>query len=493
MAETALHLQTESTPLQEVLDSADSYMSVDHVPELAYVRRRARFDSYQIAERHRQLIIDGKFDEAPIPVDALGTARKTREAKEQHGANSKEFCLTRRGLVQDCVRLYAEAYRKLTYEYFGPTWHEFDWQKQEHTSNGQSILSLTDNGLSPLNESEEFTYRVNDRVEEVTYNAIRAKFLGRIGLHQTVRVMKVAECPDWAIAAYKRKSPGGWGGYVPQIEKLMVSDAVFDPRTGDRYDEQVALPGKGHIKHEVVLEALRRRGVSGLVSKIDVHGAQLFHDDDVFDFVALLDTVASEFSDKNIFMGEEVAADHPKDYSRIRAEATARQSKLTDDAEALAEYVLELEAAQTDRWVALNMVEDYVKKRLLEAAVLDNAQAAVIFDEQTAKDLREVEYLQATGRYDEALYRLEQIEAQAPPPGYCGAGSCGLEAVDVHSDAGKELKKLLKAEDGDTIVRDKERECKCGKKSIVYAYNKNKVNKYCESCGAFESKRSKAA
>jgi hypothetical protein len=42
------------------------------------------------------------------------------------------------------------------------------------------------------------------------------------------------------------------------------------------------------------------------------------------------------------------------------------------------------------------------------------------------------------------------------------------------------------------LVRDKERACRCGKKSIVYAYNKSKVTKHCESCGATETKVSKA-
>jgi hypothetical protein len=67
--------------------------------------------------------------------------------------------------------------------------------------------------------------------------------------------------------------------------------------------------------------------------------------------------------------------------------------------------------------------------------------------------------------------------------------SCGLAPVDLSGEAGEMLKKNLRAEIGDNIIRDVVRSCVCGQKSIVYAYTLTKVNKYCESCGAFESKQ----
>jgi hypothetical protein len=66
--------------------------------------------------------------------------------------------------------------------------------------------------------------------------------------------------------------------------------------------------------------------------------------------------------------------------------------------------------------------------------------------------------------------------------------SCGLAPVDLSGEAGETLKKNLRAEADDKIIRDAVRACICGEKSIVYAYTLVKVNKYCESCGAFESK-----
>ena len=81
------------------------------------------------------------------------------------------------------------------------------------------------------------------------------------------------------------------------------------------------------------------------------------------------------------------------------------------------------------------------------------------------------------------------VEQSAPPASSCGAGSCGLEEVGVID---KMLQDDLKVEAGDTILRDTVRGCRsCGEKKIVYAFNKTKVNKLCEGCGAFESKKTK--
>ena len=68
------------------------------------------------------------------------------------------------------------------------------------------------------------------------------------------------------------------------------------------------------------------------------------------------------------------------------------------------------------------------------------------------------------------------------------ANSCGL--ADFSSSLKERLAPHLQAEAGDTIIRDMVRRCGCGQRSIVYAFNLQKVNKLCTSCGAFESKES---
>jgi hypothetical protein len=271
----------------------------------------------------------------------------------------------------------------------------------------------------------------------------------------------------------------------------MVRNVIF-PGGTHRYEEQVGLRGT-FITHDVVVEALRRRGIQEPGTKTEVHATQLLHNEDIFNFIALLDGVASERSGQSIYMGEVLRPGEVADYATVRHEALARQEALDVEATHLADYVLELEEHGTDGWVAVRLVEDYVKQRLLRMATIDTARAAHMFDEKTAEGLRQVSYLHAIGQSEDALKLLSEVEAQAPAPGYCGAGSCGLETVNLAGTEGKELLKLLKAEAGDTIVKDTERTCRCGRKDIVYAYNKNKVNKLCKSCGAFESKVSKAA
>jgi hypothetical protein len=137
------------------------------------------------------------------------------------------------------------------------------------------------------------------------------------------------------------------------------------------------------------------------------------------------------------------------------------------------------------------MLIDVAKKDI--QATNTSVLAEQMFDASTAKGLVEVAYLESQGFHEAAFRRLQQVEMAAPGGGFCGAGSCGLERVDASSDAGKDLMKKVDAKAGDTVLKDTERSCKCGNKTIVYAFSKNKVNKYCESCGSFESKAGKAA
>jgi hypothetical protein len=440
--------------------------------------------------------VGGAAVEMPLPVDALSTAHKVLKAAEIYGENSIEHRELSQAIVLDCQRLVGEWYRKLKPEYFEPVRHVFNQTTEEFFSHGLSIRQMTENALTPMaaNQEEE-ARRVNERVEDATPQIMR-----KLGVLATgsVAIRTVSECTDKAIHDYRtdvrdRNAHRGYGGYVPEIEKVMIRDMRLDDTTSDRFEEQVGLPGI-YINHYVIQKALSGRGadVMGL-TKTELHGAQILARDDLMDFVRLLDETASEEWCVNVFMGEVVSKDFVKDYRAFRSEALGRQERLQDVSRTVATYVVSLAEDAVDRRHAPAKVEEFVKMLLLNLGKEDVAIAEQMFDEPTAKGLREVALLEAEGRFQEAFVRMEEVRSQAPGGGFCGAGSCGLEAVNVSSDDGKRLASKVGAKAGDTVLKDKERACKCGSKSIVYAYNASEVKKYCDSCGRSERKASKVA
>ncbi|MEO6513707.1 MAG: hypothetical protein ABIR37_03395 [Candidatus Saccharimonadales bacterium] len=470
------------------------YRFVDSIPEVATERELVRNSAEALLEARRH---QHYAEHRPLPIDALSTAHEVLRTYRQFGAGSEEHHERSAALRLDCQRLVAEWYRKKKPEYFPPVRHVFDDEKEEFFSHGLSIRQMTENALVPLsNDPEEEARRVNERVEDATPQILRK--LGKIALGEEA-IVTFSECTDKAITDYGRdmyegRSHAGYNGYVPEIEKIMIRMIRPDSASNDRFEEQVGVPGT-YITHEVIQDALKRRGIDAAhLNKTGLHGAQLLVRDDLMEFVKLLDDEASEQWCTPIFMGEAVRdfSDNPdlfvKDYAGFRHEALARQRSLEAEVDTVAVFVLDLAEAHTDRRAAPALVEDFVKKLLLDLAKKDHSVAEQMFDTKTADGLRQVVQLERRGEYEQAFSLMQDIEQAAPGGGYCSGGSCGLESVDHRSDAGKSLASKLKAAAGDTIVKDKERACKCGSKSVVYAYNQRKVNKLCENCGAFESK-----
>lgn len=473
---------------------SQTYISADEIPEIAAMRAVVRADAWETVRYREQQLETGTEELLPLTVDALSTAESVLEAEQSYGKSSPAYEQKLAGLELDCLRLVAEWYRKKRPEYFPSSRHFFDAETGDFYSHGLSIRQMTENALRPIdNDPEEVGRRVNERVENETPGIIRK--VGGFALGQ-LGIRTISECTDKAIRDYRADIADGtphrgYNGYVPEIEKVMIRDMRLDAETGDRLEEQIGLPGI-YINHYVLQEALRRRGVETAgMDKTQLHGTQLLVQDDLIDFVKLLDTVAGEEWCTSIFMGEEVPGDFRKDYENIRHDSRHRQEGLTDMAEKVALYIMDLAADGYDRRKAPAKVEAFVKRLLLDEAKGDHELAAQIFDKGTAEGLLKVAYLESIGDNKAAFELFEQVEQMAPGGGFCGAGSCGLEGVDVSSSDGQALKKALKADTGDTLVKDKERACKCGQKSIVYAYNKSKVNKLCQSCGAFESKRTR--
>lgn len=470
----------------------ERYISVDSIEAVAAERERVRSQARDTLALRADLIAQGSSQEIPLAIDALSTADKVLAARSEFGEDSKDYQERLAGLDLDCTRLVAEWYRKKKPEYFPPSRHYFDAATGDFYSHGMSIRQMTDNALRPIQDNpEEEARRINERVENETPQILRS--IGGVSL-AGFGIRTISECTDKAIQDYQEdqkngRPHAGYDGYVPEIEKVMIRDMRFED-SGDRLEEQIGLPGV-YINHFVIQEAIRRRGVETRgMSKTDLHGTQLLVDDDLMDFARLLDEVASEEWCTNIFMGEEVPGDFVKDYDNFRHDALARQESLKDTAKTVRNFILDLANDGFDRRKAPAHVEEFVKRLLLGIAVKDAEVAEQIFDAPTAMGLQEVAYLQSIGRNQEAFERLIEVEQNAPGGGYCSGGSCGLENIKEYSTEGQRLKTALKAEPGETIVKDTERRCKCGAKNIVYAYSSTKVKKYCDSCGASESKRS---
>lgn len=478
----------------ETIQTPESYIFVDDLPGVYDERLVIRDAAREVLETRRLHEQQGVVEQ--LPIDALSTAHNVLHTRATYGRESEQYQESWSGLLLDCERLVGEWYRKNTSEYFEPTRHVFRHQEGEFFSDGLSIRKMTENALVPISEDpEEEARRVNERVEEETPKILRS--LGSVALGRGI--VTISECTDSAIKSYESdmrqgQKHRGYRGYVPEIQKLMVRHVTLDAQTDDRFQTQIGLPGT-HLTHEVIQEALVRRGLDDAqtMSKTELHGAQFLADEDPMDFIAYLDEVASEQWCVPIFMGEPVSNDFVKDYEGYKQEAAARKESLAEWSETVALFVLDLAEDNFDRKKAPAHVESFVKNMLLTMAKEDETVALQAFDAKTVDGLRQVRQLEQRGMYDLANELWKTVEQKAPGGGSCGAGSCGLEGVLSGSKEDAALRKRLGASDGDTLVKDKERACKCGSKSIVYAYNKQKVIKYCESCNAYEKSYKKAA
>lgn len=465
--------------------TAERYASVDEFPEVAIARQEVRTQAWATVHLREQQMANGEETTIPLAVDAISTAEKVIEARDHYSSNSHEYQEKLAGLELDCTRLVAEWYRKKRPEYFPKSRHFFDAETGDFYSHGLSIRQMTENALRPIdNDPEEVGRRVNERVENETPQILRK--LGSFALGQ-VGIRTISECTDKAIKDYQQditsgEAHRGYGGYVPEIEKVMIRDMRFDEEKGDRLEEQIGLPGT-YINHYVIQKALRRRGVETKdLDKTELHGTQLLVSDDLIDFVELLDTVAAKEWCVNIFMGEKVELNHSKDYSGIRQEATKRQEGLRDQAKSVALFVVELAENGVDRREAPAIVEEFVKLMLLNLAKEDVALAEQMFDNKTAVGLQQVAHLESVGRYQDAADLLQIVKEAAPGGGYCGAGSCGLEQVIKGTKDAEAIKKLGFNE-RDTLLDKGDRKCRdCGKKTV--AYDTGKALKGCTACGA---------
>lgn len=463
----------------------DTYTFVDSIPELAVARDEVRHYAETVLEDRRQGLVIGEAQ--PLQIDALSTAHYVIEARTLQGENSALYTERLSALQLDCQRLVGEWYRKNTWEYFPKSRHYFDAQTGDFYSHGLSIRQMTENALTPhLGNAEEEARRVNEYVENETPQIIHK--LGMAAL-KGVNLRTVSECTDQALIDYEHDQRTGamhrgYRGYVPEINKKMIRDITFDELTGDRIEEQIGISGI-YIDDWVTREALHRRGLDAKnLGKTELHGHQIVASDDLIDFVALLDEVASEQWCVPVFMGEKIEPGQAKDYKRVRTEAAQRQAELRGHADMVADFLISIAEEQTDPREAPMLVEEFVKSMLLRLAASDQTLAAQIFDERTASGLAEVARLSAVGSNELALELFMQVQEQAPGGGFCGAGSCGLEAIDLQNTNDVDALKRLGFDTKDSI-KDTERHCKCGAKAVYYDLKKAK--KGCGACNRTKS------
>jgi hypothetical protein len=467
-------------------------VSADAVPGLDGVRDQARREAARIYEENRRLRNEGEFDKVPLDVDALGTVEKVEQIGQEYGKDSPEYLEARDGLVLDYARKTAEACRKNAEEYFEPTVQQYDAETGQVFAKGLSVDSMLISGLSPLAEVEESERRKNDYIFLETEKAIvKRPESDQIG------VVHIMPCPDWAIKDLMENPKGAHGGYAPEIEKIMIGYDWFDYEKQEIYHEQIGVSGL-YITTEVINKALQELGAVPPDEQLDktaIHATQGIVEKssigNAMDTLKILDQVASEVHGIEIFLGEPLKPGEVKNYEKLYEDSAGRRKEQEGLTRELVAYVEELYEIGADHAPATFMVEKFLQEKLLEITSKNPEQAEIVFDKKTADGFREAQLLREQGRFNEAQALLDDTKKNAPAAGSCGAGSCGLEGVDKNSDEGKDLAKKLKADNGDEIVKDKERACKCGAKSIVYAYSKSKVNKLCGSCGAFESKRTK--
>jgi hypothetical protein len=465
------------------------WVSADSFVDIAEARSAAYQDAGAIMEERRGNLRAGNYEAVPLGIDVLTTASRVLEAETRYGKDSAEYKRAKHSLDVDCQRFVAEGWRNNTWEYFPELEQPYDESIDDFTYMDRSLTEMTRDGITPIADAEEGENRKSEYVEQRTSLAVRSlgatmlstelhgmDIRAKDGVHKRgLSMATISECPDWAHEAYQAGKKE-LGGYVPQINKLMVRNMRIE--TNSRFLEQIGLSGE-YITHDVVLEAKRRLGSilpGQQLTKTEVRATQILNmnGEGVLSLTRALDAVASEMSGKVIFLGEEVHPDHPRDYAAVPQEATRRQEELSQEADRLADYLLSLCRGNASRYTAEDQVRAFVDEMFLEKVKHNPVQASITFDHKTARGIIEVMNTEDKQLADRLWLK---IKAEAPSFNFCGAGSCGLEGVDPRSKEGQTATALgLKANNSKELLKDKERSCPgCNKKTVYYDLVGNKA------------------
>lgn len=444
-------------------------LDADTIPEIAQARLQARLKANEILEERRQQVAEGEFVKVPLAVDPLGSARRLMRVAQLYDDNNDKHREAFDELINDSRRALAEAFRRQTWEYFPPLIHHYNVQSGLYETGDVPLLKISRNGISPYANVEEQGRRINEYVEETTYNELRRKNLTGSW------VLTISLCPAYA-------TPDNDGaGYVPELDKMMIRGVHYREGGEQRWTEQVGISGL--IASSALAETLRSLGAElpTDIDRTDLLGRQLLVDSEqlggVMDFVAKLD----ETTGPGIFMGE---ISRSGDYSAAVVAAEQRLHELKSQALELAHYIYNLAEADVDGTWAAFKVRQKIDAMAHAIAQKDPDKAREMFDEKTARGYTWA--LEMEGNPEEFSRRTvkrfrEHIQGEAPMVAYCGAGSCGLRlASQEESWRGHRLGLV-----GELIL-DTERRCPKGHgQSVLYDKHGNKA---CKTCGLTEAK-----
>lgn len=508
----------QGTGARLALDQA-VWIAADAVPDLRQARQEADVQAAEIYESYMVHVREGDVSEVPLDFDTISGAERALQVRRQHGKNSDEYREAWQGLFTDHQRYLDETWSKLAPEYFPPLRHTHDSAIRDYRAFGQPITPMIDRGITPRAEPEEVPRRFMEKRENSTNNRLGELVMQAAGVrlvdrsvpavalplelrHGPVSSQTISECPDHIIERYERDVAAGrkrgYGGYAPQIKKLMLRDVSFDIQTGDRYVEQLAVSGE-YITHEVVLLYFERKRVipeGTKLSKTEVLGLQAITNstEGVIGMGRELDAIASELSGKNVYLGQEVPGDHPKNYEAIPAEAAARQEKHIADAEKLTEYTLQLAEVGVDHETGNRLYDEKVLELMFEAAKKDLQMAEIAFGKETADGLRRSQLARVYGDYDLADWLERQARETAPPPEGCSGAGCEIKEVNPNTALGAHIAKITKAKPGDKLTVDESKTRRCGKcgGQLAYSSNSRKYSGAClnSDCNTFKTKTS---
>jgi hypothetical protein len=203
---------------------------------------------------------------------------------------------------------------------------------------------------------------------------------------------------------------------------------------------------------------------------------------DVMDFVRILDDKASEVHGINLFMGEAVPDNHPKDYGKFIEESVGQRSEFEPLSDQLADLQIDLTNKGADDQLAESLINHFLKTELLVLSKNNPELAEAIFDKATAEGFAKVARLEASGRHIEANWLQAHVEKNAPEVSYCSGGGGGckeLESVNPLSLTGKLAVDLgLRG----TMVHNTVAACtNCNEKQLHHDYHGNTVCVACKS------------
>ena len=450
-----IQTETYDEPSERLLYAVPEVIMVraDGIPEIHDGRERRREEALAVMGERYELKEQGREDEIPLEVNALGTANRVEAAKIIYGEGSPEHEAALELLHEDVTRLVGEAFRRLAAEYFPPLEHTFNEQEDAFFAHGYSTAEMTRNGLTVSTHDEEGFRRVNEFVEDgTTIDFFKLdEYQGRP--IDEWRILSISECANWAIRKYQQHQEegksSGYGGYVPVIEKMALRMFSFDTEACIRYEEQMLMAGNV-VTHETIVDALQdadQLEEGDRPDKTRLHGMQFIVHQSVFanvlDVASFLDSAAMRRHGAAIFQGEFVDPEqHHMDYSRIPEEARARQEQQKEVVAELMGYVLKLKEMGISDKQSLKRVAGFLDNLMHERAQADPDLAEVMYDKNTADNYRLYNQLLADAEsygdndprrkqvLSQAQEQLEKTREEAPDIDFCGA-ECGIDELEV--------------------------------------------------------------